>query len=998
MRTTLRIALPAAGALFLLAVAGPNVAQDKKGTPDKLSPAEAARTFKTPADLAFDQVLAEPIVKQPVSLSFDERGRLWVVQYIQYPHPAGLKILSRDVFWRVVYDKVPPPPPNHFKGLDRITIHETTKGDGVIDKHTTFLEGLNIVTSVARGRGGVFVLNPPYLLFYPTKDNADQPTGDPVVHLQGFGLEDTHSCASSLRWGPDGWLYGAHGSTVSANITRPGDKAPIARMVGQHIWRYHPEKKQFEIFGEGGGNAFGTEIDSAGRVYSGHNGGDTRGFHYVQGASYRKGFEKHGVLANPYSFGFFEAMKANKSQRFSHTFAINEANALPKQYRGRLFAVEPLSSRVMMSEITPDRSSFQTKDLEPVVTSTDTWFRPVEIKPAPDGSLFVGDFYEAKIAHLGHNDGVIDRETGRVYRLRAANKKEYKPIDLGKKTSAELVELLRSDNRWIRQTANRLLADRKDASALPTLRKMIRDETGQTAIEALWALYVSGGFNQPLAEEMLVHPTPLVRAWAVRLLADDHRLGPELTAKLAELARTESSVHVRSQWASSAKRIPAAESMRIVFSLLQHDEDAADIHVPLLLWWAIEAHCEKNRDKVLDMFRESTLWNAKLVQETILPRLMKRFAMAGTQKDYRTCIELFRLAPEKKHGLILLKGFEEAFKGMSAFGLPAELIAEVTKLGGGSVAFGVRQGNQEAIAKALAVSADPKRPVPDRIELIDVLGESHPAGCVSGLLKLLAANEPEPIRRASLGALLSYKDDQIGDAVIKLLPQMNGELRETAESMLVSRKPWSMQLLTAVDAGQIDAKSLPHVTLRKLLLHKDDKIAALVKKHWGEIKGSTTNEMKKEIERLTSVVGTGTGSPYVGKKLFTAKCAVCHMLHATGGTVGPDLTPFKRDDSPHMLLHIINPSAEIREGYESSVLVTADGRTLTGIVVEKDASVVVLRTADGQRVVLPKGEIDEMHVSGVSLMPEGLLQGLSDQEVRDLFAYLRSGQPLNERK
>jgi putative heme-binding domain-containing protein len=156
--------------------------------------------------------------------------------------------------------------------------------------------------------------------------------------------------------------------------------------------------------------------------------------------------------------------------------------------------------------------------------------------------------------------------------------------------------------------------------------------------------------------------------------------------------------------------------------------------------------------------------------------------------------------------------------------------------------------------------------------------------------------------------------------------------------------------------------------------------------------------MKKEIDRLTGVVGTGTGSPYIGKKLFTVRCATCHVLHATGGTVGPDLTPFKRDDAAHLLLHVINPSAEIREGYENQIVVTGDGRTLTGIVVEKDAGVVVLRTADGQRVVLPKDDVEEMRVSGVSLMPEGLLQGLSDQEVRDLFAYLRSGQPLNERK
>ena len=116
-----------------------------------------------------------------------------MVQYLQYPYPAGLKMVSHDGVWRAVYDKVPPPPPHHFRGKDKITIHEDTDGDGVFDRHKTFVDGLNIATSVARGRGGVWVLNPPYLLFYPDRDNDDVPDGDPEVHLQGFGLEDTHS-------------------------------------------------------------------------------------------------------------------------------------------------------------------------------------------------------------------------------------------------------------------------------------------------------------------------------------------------------------------------------------------------------------------------------------------------------------------------------------------------------------------------------------------------------------------------------------------------------------------------------------------------------------------------------------------------------------------------------------------------------------------------------------------------------------------------------------
>ncbi|MBI1833016.1 MAG: dehydrogenase, partial [Planctomycetes bacterium] len=510
IRNILAIVLVVACSSFVHGQTG----KDPKAAPAKLSPADAAKSFKVMDDLRFDQVLAEPNVKQPLYMTFDERGRLWVVQYIQYPHPAGLKIMSRDVFWRIVYDKVPPPPsrsmPSEFRGKDIISIHEDTKGTGVYDKHTVFLDGLNIVTSIAHGRGGVWVLNPPYLLFYPTR--GDVPSGDPVVHLQGFGLEDTHSCANSLRWGPDGWLYGAHGSTVSAHVTvasrereRPENKVPPVQMIGQHMWRYHPEKKWFEIFAEGGGNAFGAEFDAQGRLYSGHNGGDTRGFHYVQGGSYRKGFEKHGVLANPYSFGFFEAMKANKSQRFSHSWVLNEADRLPAPYRGQLFAAEPIHGRVMLSAVTPDRSSFETKDLGPAVASSDTWFRPVNIKPGPDGSLFVADFYEAKIAHGGHNEGVVDRETGRIYRLSAKDATFTKPADLGKKTSAELVALLKSDNRWLRETAQRLLGDRKDRSVLPTLTMQLFESRGQLALESLWAINLVGGFDAQLAEKALGH-------------------------------------------------------------------------------------------------------------------------------------------------------------------------------------------------------------------------------------------------------------------------------------------------------------------------------------------------------------------------------------------------------------------------------------------------------------------------------------------------------------
>ena len=308
---------------------------------------------------------------------------MWVAEYLQYPDPAGLSMVSRDKFLRTVYDKTPPPPPHHFVGRDRISIHEDADGDGYFEKHTIFVEGLNLATSLAIGRGGVFVLNPPYLLFYRDRNQDDQPDGDPEVLLQGFGLEDSHSIANSLRWGPDGWLYAAQGSTVTGDIRRYGSQDPPVHSLGQLIWRYHPETRRYEIFAEGGGNAFGVEIDAHGNVYSGHNGGDTRGFHYVQGGYYQKGFGKHGDLSNPFAYGYFAQMAHHSAPRFTHAFLIYESDALPANYQGVLFGVAPLQSQVVMSRIEPDRTSFKTNDIGYALQSKDSWVRPWKYAKVP---------------------------------------------------------------------------------------------------------------------------------------------------------------------------------------------------------------------------------------------------------------------------------------------------------------------------------------------------------------------------------------------------------------------------------------------------------------------------------------------------------------------------------------------------------------------------------------------------------------------------------------
>jgi putative heme-binding domain-containing protein len=965
---------------------------------DPLSPAESLKRFKVPDDLAIDLVAAEPVVRQPVYITFDERGRLWTVQYNQYPFPAGLKVVSYDQYIRAQFDRVPPPPPNHVRGADKITIHEDTHGNGTLDQVKVFLEGLNITTAVLPGRGGVWVLNPPYLLFYPDKDRKDVAAAKPEVHLSGFGLEDTHAVANSLTWGPDGWIYGGHGSTCTARVKVEITGSPhTTDFLGQAIWRYHPETHRFEVFAEGGGNTFGVEFDDQGRVYSGTN-GDRRGVYFVQGGYYLKGWGKHGPLTNPYAFGYFEFMPATaNTQRFTHTFLVYGGATLPERFNGRMIAPNPFQRRVQVARLEPFGSSFKPVEEGFLVTTSDGWFRPIDIKTGPDGAVYFTDFYENRISHLDPRD-TWDRSTGRIYRVRPKDYKPVAPFDLSRLSSHELVGLLGHKNRWYRQTALRLLGDRKDRSVVPELRRGLEENTGQLALESLWALNLCGGFSEEFALRALHHADPFVRMWTVRLLGDPKGVSPSVAIKLAELAANEPHAQVRSQLASSAKRLPGPEGLLLTRELLKRDEDLNDPHIPLLLWWALEPKVEPDREAVLALFREAGFWKLPLVDRIIVERLVQRYVMAGGKENLQTCARLLRLVPGPDQAERVLAGLEKGFGGRTITDLPDELKGAIAKAWSGGVsksriALGLRIGHREAVDKALALVADEKADAAKRLEYVHIFGEVNQRACVPVLLKVSRQSPSAALRQEALTALQRYDDPQVGARVLEWVnehPQEQEVIRSAAYTLLVSRPAWALQLLQAVDAGRVNPRTLSLDLVRKLKLHQDRQIARLVEKHWGQVRANTPAEKQQEILRLASVIRAGQGNAGDGKLVFTNTCAKCHKLFGEGATVGPDLTGYERDNLLYWLENVVDPSASIREEYTNFIVQTSDGRILTGLVAEQDKRTVTLKGPEGQVVRIDRDKIDEMKASPLSIMPEDQLRTLADQQVRDLLAYLMS--------
>jgi putative heme-binding domain-containing protein len=301
------------------------------------------------------------------------------------------------------------------------------------------------------------------------------------------------------------------------------------------------------------------------------------------------------------------------------------------------------------------------------------------------------------------------------------------------------------------------------------------------------------------------------------------------------------------------------------------------------------------------------------------------------------------------------------------------------------------------VAEALAMIADDKADASKRQQLISIFATINQPTCVPALLKLIAESRNDALKTAALAALQSYGDASIGSTVIGLYMNLPDQVRDVAQSLLASRKAWAEAFLAMVDAGKIDPKTISEPTVRKLLLHDSPLIANLCKKHWGDLAGPSPEELRAQIEKYIGLISAAKGNPYQGHQVFNQNCGKCHLLFGKGGQIGPDLTTYKRDDLRGMLLNVVNPSAEIREGFENYIVRTADGRTLTGFIADQDTNVLVLRGADGQNISLAREEIEDLRATKTSLMPEGQLKAMSEQQIRDLFAYLRSTQPLADR-
>ncbi len=948
---------------------------------------EAARTMTVPDGFTVQLFAAEPMVRQPIAFSIDDRGRIWVAEAYNYPF--------RDR------------PPQ-----DRILILEDTNGDGQADKRTVFYNKLGYVTGLEVGFGGIWVMSPPEMLFIPDRDQDDRPDAEPEVLLDGFGnTTSSHNIANGFNWGPDGWLYAGHGRTSPSDVGPPGTPKDQRIHFDGGVFRYHPTRKIFESFCDGTTNPWGVAFDDYGQAFV-CNCVTPHLYHCIQGGHYEPwrgrassqyAFERLDTIADHLHWvgekweGSRSGEDAQLAAGGGHAHCgtmVYLGDSWPEKYRNTVFMGNIHGRRINNDILTRRGSSYTASHGPDVMLAADPWFKPITVQYGPEGAMYVSDWSDTGECHDYKN---TQRQTGRIFTLQYGEVKPWQG-DIANLSNDELVKLQLHANDWFVQHARRVLQERAATGAdmvvvHEQLRRVLREEPEvPRRLRALWALFVTGGTDEAFLQELLADQSEYVRAWSVRLLSDAPSVSDK-TIKLWEtLAASDASPFVRLHLASAVLQLPLEQRWGIVAQLIQQADDAADPFLPLMVWYGLEPLIPEDPERALNFLHTTKI-------DKLRPFMARRAASGeGNQERLELLSQMLATTSSADVQRDILDGAYAALEGRSDLKVPVAWPEAYTKLMG-TADSAVRQfapkvglllGDESAARTLRARVRDQEYAVEQRIAALQTLLSRKTNTNAELLLELLA---DQALRGPAIRGLAGFDQPEAAATILQSYVELSAAEKQDALATLASRAPYARALLEAVESQEIPRGDFTAATVRQLQQLPDADLKKRVAALWSTI-GGNSKEIQAQIKQLKTQltpIALREADLSHGRELFVRTCAACHRLFGEGGKIGPEITGANRGNLDYLLENIVDPNALVSKDYQLTVISTADGRTLPGLLLEENQITVKLQLQN-EEVVIPVEDIEMRKLTPVSMMPVGILRTLSEQDIRDLIGYLASPQ------
>jgi len=954
---------------------------------------KALHSFQLEPGMRIELIAAEPLVIDPVALAFDEDRQMYVVEDRGYPDPAEGGSTTT---------------------LGRVALLKDTNGDGVYDKRTEFATGLTYPNGLMPWKGGVFVTCSPDIYYLKDTDNDGIADIRKVVLTGFFATQTAQIRMSHPTMGLDGWVYVTAGLN-GGNVTSPEHPDRPAVSFKQTDGRFNPETFEFQV--TGGKSQFGLTFDAYGRRFGCSN------RHPIMHSVMEPWFLRRNpnLLFNetvqnvskveaeatvyPVSRSVTSADFIPKLIGRSHAGTFTAASGLmvfngsglTPAHQGNIFICESAQNLIQRQILSPEGVSFKSKtpyEGREFLSSTDEWFRPVSLQHGPEGGLYLADMHRKVIDHPSYVPeearGGLDWESGktdgRIYRIVRKDfvQKKYDSrtgLSSNSKT-ADLAKFLASAEEWERNTAHRLLLERKNKKAVPFLKNIaIQSVYPESRARAVWLLNSLASLDLPTLNKVLADKEAGVREQAVLIAGNMFQKHPDLIQSIVSTSNDEA-IRVRY---NSALVLGSMEGPGVVQALAKvAARDGAD------KWFraAVLSGIENRMPEFLAAFRSQQ--NAgPIAFASVMKDLGRLFGNGASAEACRVLLqEVLRSSGDPEWRMATMLGLAEGVSGRSnEFGTsPKGLLYAIQ---GNSASVSDISALDNFLNKVLEIAANPAEMTRQRISATALLGYTDFGRSYSTLQKMMIPSSPPELLLEAISAFQRL-DDPRGAAILlekKAWSAYTPRIKSAVVAALVSKPSFINELFLAIEKGTITGAELSSADRMRLISDKNVLISDRAKNLFKELEGGNRMAVYQEYRKaLTAQVDAS-----MGKAVFQKSCSACHTYQNVGGKVGPDLTGVKNQPADALLLHILVPNYEVLPAYQSISISTSDGRSFSGWLVSENENSLTLRTTFGTDESILRRNISSLSNSGLSLMPDGLEQSISKDEMAKLIAYLKGG-------